>query len=71
MMPVALGAAIGLVGAAGAARWIATLLYGIHALDPTTFVVVPVTLAIASLAAIYGPVRRATASDPGAALRAD
>jgi ABC-type antimicrobial peptide transport system permease subunit len=71
LIPVALGAAAGLACAALLTRWIGTLLYGIGPLDAATFALAPSIILVASLAAIYGPIRRATAFDPAVALRAE
>jgi macrolide transport system ATP-binding/permease protein len=53
-----------------AARFIAGLLYG-SALDPVTFVSVPLVLAAAVVVASYLPARRATRIEPTIALRSD
>jgi ABC-type antimicrobial peptide transport system permease subunit len=53
-----------------AARFIAVLLYG-SALDPVTFVSVPLVLAVAVVVASYLPARRATRIEPTIALRSD
>jgi putative ABC transport system permease protein len=65
----AAGIGLGLVGAALAARTVGSLLYGVRALDPLTFVGVPLVLAIVTLVACAGPARRATRVDPVATLR--
>ncbi|AHG92300.1 permease (plasmid) [Gemmatirosa kalamazoonensis] len=65
----ALGLAVGLVGAAGVARVLRGVLYGISPNDPATFVLVPVALGLVVLVASYVPARRATRLDPSAALR--
>jgi putative ABC transport system permease protein len=63
------GIAIGLVLAAAAAKALTKLLYDIGAFDPITFAATTaITLAV-SVAACYLPARRASAADPGAALR--
>jgi putative ABC transport system permease protein len=68
---VAAGAAIGLVLAAGASRLLGTVLFGVDAWDPVTFVAVPVVLALTAAAATAGPAWRATRIDPAAALRGE
>jgi putative ABC transport system permease protein len=65
------GIAIGLVGSVGATRLIASLLYGVRPADPEVFVLAPVLLATASIAACLLPVERATRVDPAVALRSE
>ena len=64
-----LGAAIGLVGAVAAGRWIRTQLFEISGFDPITFVAVALILIAAALAASYFPARRAMKIHPSEALR--
>ena len=66
---VGLGVAIGVLGAFGLTRLIASQLYGVHPTDPTTFVVVAVTLAGVAALATFVPAMRATRVDPVVALR--
>jgi predicted permease len=68
---VGVGAAIGLGGAAALTRLMGTLLFGVSALDPATYVAVCVLLVGAALAAAYLPARRAARVDPINALRAE
>jgi len=69
-MRVALtGLAIGLLAALGLGRLVTSLLYGIGAADPATFVVVPALLAAVALLASFLPARWAMKVDPMVALR--
>jgi len=71
MRLTAIGAGAGTVAAAGAARLLGGLLFGVRPWDPATFAAaILVLLSVAALAS-YFPARRAAATDPLAALRAD
>ena len=63
------GAAIGMGAAVGVTRFMASMLYGVHANDPVTMVAVAILLAAVALAACCIPARRATHVDPMVALR--
>jgi putative ABC transport system permease protein len=64
----AMGIALGLAGALALSHSLASLLYGVGALDPATFLSVPLVLAAVGLAACYIPARRASKRDPRAAM---
>jgi putative ABC transport system permease protein len=64
---VGLGA--GLAVSLAMTRLMSSLLFGIHAIDPVTFLVMPAALAAAALAASFLPARRATKVDPMVTLR--
>jgi ABC-type lipoprotein release transport system permease subunit len=59
------------MGAAGMARAMGALLFGLSPADPVTFVLVPLTLAVVVLLATWLPARRAVRLDPVAALRSE
>ena len=66
-----IGAAIGLVSAAGFSRLLGSLLYGVTGTDPLTFAAVGLLALITTALACYLPARRATQADPMSTLRAE
>jgi len=71
MRLTAFGIAIGVAAALALTRLLASLLYGVAAIDPATFVAVPLVLAAVGLAACYLPARRASRVDPTVALHCE
>ncbi|HSG49020.1 MAG TPA: ABC transporter permease [Longimicrobiales bacterium] len=63
------GVALGLAGALGLTRLMGSLLYGVSATDPLTFVAAPAALLAVSALAAWLPARRAARVDPMASLR--
>jgi putative ABC transport system permease protein len=65
------GVIVGVFGAYAATRLLRSMLFETKAVDPVTFVAVPIVLGIVALLASYLPARRAARTDPLVAIRAD
>jgi ABC-type antimicrobial peptide transport system permease subunit len=68
---MAIGIAVGLLAAALLTRTLDSVLYGVAALDPLTFLTVPVLIGIVGLVAGAVPALRAARVDPLESMRAD
>jgi ABC-type antimicrobial peptide transport system permease subunit len=64
------GVLLGLLLAAATGKLISGLLYNVDAMDPLSFTLAPLVLAMAALLATWLPARRATQINPMVALRA-
>jgi len=67
----AIGLAVGLISAAGLMRLLSSLLFGVSAFDPLTYLAVSAALGGVALIATWLPARQATRIDPMLALRAE
>jgi putative ABC transport system permease protein len=65
------GIVLGLAAAAALSRVLSSMLFRVTALDPITYVAVPLALLLAALAACYIPARRAATVDPAETLRSE
>ena len=69
MLPVTIGAAIGLAGAVGVTTLMQSLLFGVAPVDPAAYGIATAVLAAIAVAACAIPALRATRVDPLTALR--
>jgi putative ABC transport system permease protein len=69
MLLAVIGIVVGLAGAFMLTRFLSTLLFGVTATDPVTFIAVSLLLGLVACLASYIPARRATKVDPMVALR--
>lgn len=69
LLLTAIGIAFGLAAALAVMRFISSLLYGVSAFDPLTYISVTAVLLAIALLASYWPSRRAASVDPSVALR--
>jgi putative ABC transport system permease protein len=69
MSLVIIGLVLGILGALGLTRLLATQLFGVEPTDPATFTIVAVGLGLVALVATLVPAMRATRVDPLVALR--
>ena len=65
------GLLVGLFGAAGVAQLLSNLLFGISPFDPATYLTIAAILMAVATVACWLPARRAAATDPVVALRAE
>ncbi len=68
---VLVGGVIGVAASLLAARFLATLLFGVGTFDPVALTGAPLVLGVTAWLAAYLPARRASRADPLAALRTD
>jgi putative ABC transport system permease protein len=65
------GIGLGVLGALGLSRLVASLLFGVSPADPATFGAVAAVIALVATVACVVPTRRATRVDPLAAIRTE
>ena len=71
LRPVAVGMCIGIAVAAGAARLLQSVLFGVSPFDPIAFIGAPALMLVIAAAAAFLPTRRAMQVDPMSVLRSE
>ena len=71
MVLAGIGLAVGLAGSVALSRTLASLLYGVSATDPATYLATVGLLGGVAALAAWIPARRASRTDPVEALRAE
>jgi putative ABC transport system permease protein len=69
MVLALIGVAVGIAGAFGLTRFLASFLFDVKAWDPLAFVITPLLLSAVALLAVWVPAQRAVKVDPISALR--
>ena len=67
--PAVAGIAVGIAGAFVLSRFLTSLLYGVRAVDPATYLIVTLSVIAVAVAACWVPASRAMRVDPLVALR--
>jgi putative ABC transport system permease protein len=71
LRPVLIGAVVGVSASVALTRFLSSLLFGVSATDPLTFIVITLLLVTVAGLACFIPARRATKVDPMVALRCE
>ncbi len=71
MTLVAISVVVGVAGAFAATRWLSTMLFGVGAADPLTFLGIVVLISLVAFLAAWLPARRAMRVNPIVALRVE
>jgi predicted permease len=71
LKPALIGVTVGVLGAVVLSQSLRTLIYGVRATDPFTFIAMAIALIAVAVVACWIPARRATRVDPLVALRTE